>query len=297
MIPSDMDDTALNGIAVKRQIAIYDKILDGRIQLQRSLMALNTLYQSCNSEKNVTIIDDDLVREAVNKIKGLLCHITDLRLKLLSITKSEAEEIAVSRKRSFDSIDDSYVLSKQISEAATPYRTAVLEKWSKKIQSSSGSGIIASKKFAVLNQDILSQITDSLQDMDRLLARTKVDRTNVTAGRSKTSSRVSDSSMNAKYIFDDTDFYQILLKDLVDQTATSSDPFNGVKWVVSKPKTKRADIDVKASKGRKLRYNVQEKIQNFMAPIPSESRWNDEQTDDLFSSLFGQKISMDEKEH
>lgn len=45
-------------------------------------------------------------------------------------------------------------------------------------------------------------------------------------------------------------------------------------------------VDTKASKGRKLRYTVHEKIQNFMAPIPGEI-WHEEQTDELFASLFG----------
>lgn len=51
------------------------------------------------------------------------------------------------------------------------------------------------------------------------------------------------------------------------------------------PKIKKK-IDTKASKGRKLRFTVHEKIQNFMVPIPRAS-WQQDQTDDLFASLFG----------
>lgn len=35
------------------------------------------------------------------------------------------------------------------------------------------------------------------------------------------------------------------------------------------------------------RYEVQEKLQNFMVPIPVASGWHDEQIDELFGSLLG----------
>lgn len=45
-------------------------------------------------------------------------------------------------------------------------------------------------------------------------------------------------------------------------------------------------VDTKASKGRKLRYTVHEKLQNFMVPIP-RATWHDEQIDEFFVSLLG----------
>ena len=49
---------------------------------------------------------------------------------------------------------------------------------------------------------------------------------------------------------------------------------------------KKANVDTKASKGRKLRYQVHEKIQHFMVPIPVvQGGWHEEQIDDLFLSL------------
>ena len=35
------------------------------------------------------------------------------------------------------------------------------------------------------------------------------------------------------------------------------------------------------------RYEIQEKMQNFMVPIPVINGWHDEQIDELFSSLLG----------
>lgn len=51
---------------------------------------------------------------------------------------------------------------------------------------------------------------------------------------------------------------------------------------------RKKTVDTKASKGRKLRYHVHEKLQNFMVPIPAQrGAWHEEQIDELFASLLG----------
>lgn len=51
-------------------------------------------------------------------------------------------------------------------------------------------------------------------------------------------------------------------------------------------RTHRAGVDPKASKGRKIRYHVHEKLVSFMVPIPTDL-WAEEQKDELFASLLG----------
>lgn len=94
-------------------------------------------------------------------------------------------------------------------------------------------------------------------------------------------------------IFDDGDYYQQLLKELIDGRMTdSNDPvvlamrYAQLKQLQKKKSNK--NVDTKASKGRKIRYEVQEKIQNFMAPEP-RGTWHDDMTQELFASLFGKK--------
>ena len=47
-------------------------------------------------------------------------------------------------------------------------------------------------------------------------------------------------------------------------------------------------VDRRASKGRKLRYNVHEKLVNFMVPVPHER--TSAAVDQLFSGLFGGNV-------
>ncbi len=51
---------------------------------------------------------------------------------------------------------------------------------------------------------------------------------------------------------------------------------------------KRKLVDRRASKGRKLRYHVQDKLVNFMAPVATDTPLV---TTQLFSNLFGRATS------
>lgn len=72
-------------------------------------------------------------------------------------------------------------------------------------------------------------------------------------------------------IFDDQDFYNQLMRELIDrQTSNVLDPVELARKSIElqnlRNKTKKK-VDTKASKGRKIRYNVHKQLVNFMAPI------------------------------
>ena len=48
-------------------------------------------------------------------------------------------------------------------------------------------------------------------------------------------------------------------------------------------------VDVKATKGRRLRYTVHPKLVNYMAPQPG-TVMTEEAVTELYNSLFGKKI-------
>ncbi|KAJ3403596.1 hypothetical protein HDU80_003993 [Chytriomyces hyalinus] len=98
-------------------------------------------------------------------------------------------------------------------------------------------------------------------------------------------------------VFDDGDFYQQLLKELIEgRLLETDDPLLlSMKWAELKQlqnKTKKKKVvDTKASKGRKIRFTVHEKLQNFMAPEP-RGTWHEALIDDLFGRLFGAKMAV-----
>lgn len=103
-------------------------------------------------------------------------------------------------------------------------------------------------------------------------------------------SPVSTSELILLEIFDDSDFYHQLLRELIEYKSNIGDnqseitqKFIELQKVRSKMKRK---VEVRASKGRKIRYNVHNKLVNFMPPR-DDSVLTDEAKTELFNSLFG----------
>ncbi len=180
------------------------------------------------------------------------------------------------------------------SRSAEPYRRSVLDKWSLKVTSAAAS---SGNKFApslrAVNQTPSAQIDSALSGdgESRLIARTRVLRDSDKLGHPTTTEEVMDEE-----VFDDSDFYSTLLKELIERRSSSSTStpttaammLNGLSG-----KKKKANVDTKASKGRKLRYEVNEKLVNFMPPIGDRLRWGEEQIERLFRQLASSSVAVE----
>jgi protein AATF/BFR2 len=154
-------------------------------------------------------------------------------------------------------------------------------------------------------------VDDTLQgaDYEKLLARTRVKRgKGARIGKVVAEDGVDDEEDVDVEIYDDTDFYQQMLRDVIDARGRGNGLGGAEDWIaVQKQKKAKKKVDTKASKGRKLRcasfpflldsscsekslfdsYEVHEKLQNFMVPVPVQGSWHEEQVDELFASLLG----------
>jgi len=84
--------------------------------------------------------------------------------------------------------------------------------------------------------------------------------------------------------FDDAELYGALLREFLD-----SSHVDGATMAALQSRTKkRKQVDRKASKGRKLRYHVHEKLVNFTAPVPLPDTGFAAQ---LAATLFGGRTS------
>ena len=132
------------------------------------------------------------------------------------------------------------------------------------------------------------EVIDSLllADAEKLLARTRAHRGKpVEDDDDDDGDTVEEEDSN---VFDDTDFYQQLLRDVIESRGADGEV--GEQEWVRKQKARKAKkkktVDTRATKGRKLRYQVHEKLQNLMAPVPtSRGEWHEGQIDELFASL------------
>lgn len=177
------------------------------------------------------------------------------------------------------------VIYAEIGLSFHPQLVQNLNKWSAKIQAVAPSILSSKNSFSKGNQlrSVVQLIDEALGDQGKLLTRTQEYR-----GRAvRLQMQTLDGADVAKdpTAFDDTDFYHQLLKDVLDSQGGGSD------WMdVQRQKKAKKKVDTKASKGRKIRYEVHEKLQNFMPPIPLPGMWHTEQIDELFSSLLGKGL-------
>jgi protein AATF/BFR2 len=145
-------------------------------------------------------------------------------------------------------------------------------------------------------QSIISLIQDQLANSEHLAKRTKMPRSCAPIQRDLKLTEDPD-------IYDDGNFYQMLLKELVDQRRVESlttpvaggDTGKAMQWTAVKEAKTRKNVDTKASKGRKMRFTVHEKLQNFMAPEDRGS-WEPGAIDRFFGTLLGQKMTLGEED-
>jgi len=88
-------------------------------------------------------------------------------------------------------------------------------------------------------------------------------------------------------VYDDSSFFTMLLKS---HMMSSSSEVSGMRKediiALQKYKSKKNLVDRKASKGRKIRYVVHPKLQNFMFPMKLSYQYDDLFDSRLMNSLF-----------
>ena len=275
------------GLAVRVQRRSFDSLLNIRIRLQKALVAVNSL----NMVPEETDVGKEAYRaaeEAALKLWNTIDSVRDsLSVGPVASAGQKRKRDAVDTDTSSQAIWDSMT---QAEDGAMASRRKVLDKWAAKVQRPTAAP--QRKLIAAPSRSLVSVLDDQMLSADRLVKRTRMPRSCAPAQAAKKVSEDAD-------IYDDADFYQLLLKELVDQrTADSSAPGSSaptVRWAAIKEAKTRKHVDRKASKGRKLRFNVHEKLQNFMAP-EDRTTWEQDAINRFCGTLFGQKMELREDE-
>ncbi|XP_026200992.1 protein AATF [Anabas testudineus] len=199
--------------------------------------------------------------------------------------------------------------------AFQPHCNATLQKWHDKTRLTMGK---SSKGFGAFDRNILTQVEQVLMDKERLVRRTQTRRSEYRVLGKKETSALSELFTNEgeeaeqqqlkanshlkdldEDIFDDDDFYHQLLRELIERKTSATDPNDqvamGRQWLaIQKLRSKiKKKVDTKASKGRKVRFQIHSKLVNFMAPI-DHSSMSDEARSELYRGLFGQNSTFRE---
>ncbi|XP_057338805.1 protein AATF-like [Microplitis mediator] len=326
-LASDAQSDVEKANCVAKQQKIWENLLEIRIKLQPVLMTSNKMPQY-DVVKTMEPTPEFIKQkdQVQSKLCGILDNLLNLQEKLLKnypetknlldkkatesktdddgdeeicsdtedeVEKSEAESEEDSeeppKKKTKRSLNGYEKIINDIHNKYSPYRDSVIQKWNDKTRVATG------KISKNANQSIVKQIEFVLNDKPKLIKRTQLKRSEYEiVGKKSLDETDEDGRRIHEYdheIYDDDDFYQQLLRDLIEQkTAHITDPLElgrqFCKLQSLRNKLKRK-IDTRATKGRRIRYNVHNKLVNYMPAITVNDTWSDLAKTELYNSLFG----------
>ncbi|KAI0515038.1 apoptosis-antagonizing transcription factor [Xylaria bambusicola] len=277
-----VDADVQKGKAVQRQRKGFDTLLNIRIRLQKSIVAINSFNYVDKPEDQTTEPYEAAERSALQLWNAL----DDFRT---SIHKGKKRKHAETDDASITALWDRMEVHEKYQSAR---RKQVLEKWSrdaKKTSITAGSG---NKFTRNTEKPLTAMLSAELDAPERLIKRTRTP-------RSCAPYHVAQKINEDESIYDDADFYQLLLKELVDQRSGDGSGTGlqaaTVRYAAAKEAKAKRHVDTKASKGRKMRFAPLPKLQNFMAPEDRRG-WEQGAIDRFFGTLFGQKMVLNEEE-
>uniref|UniRef100_A0A804N1D3 Protein AATF n=1 Tax=Zea mays TaxID=4577 RepID=A0A804N1D3_MAIZE len=286
MMNEHREEDALRGQAVKNQKAIWDKTMEMRFLLQKAFSTSNKLPQEsirtrfCNHDKQIEQAYDDLL----NSTKHTLSSMMELQEVQLCLRVIRLQRMPM--KFLLPQMETMTSGQKYRDCRITTFRNTEIDKWHRKIQVTTGAAALKGKLHA-FNQNISDQVAGYMRDPSRMINRMYLTNSAVRVfgkdvGEPGTAEEGHIMEGDPELI-DDSEFYQQLLKEFLescDRGASKSAFYSLKKQQVKKRKL----VDRRASKSRKIRYHVHEKITNFMAPEPMVLP---PMAPKLFENLFG----------
>lgn len=307
------------GLAIRKQLGFWDVLVEFRIQFQKVLTRVNRFPQHDSWPEVEKAAGDDpeykkSLRLATESLSDVLDSILEMQAKIMEKSlaagnrhkgdQDHDEDPEPPRKRL--KVEEYSEILRDNRGRCVPFRNETVDKWNEKTRLTSSGN---KSSFAAFDLSTLKQIEHILQDQQRLVRRTQLRRSEYKVllqpqNPPEQQQQQDHDANNGFYdteIFDDDDFYHQLLKELIERKTSSGADGGlssegteagavalGQRWLQLqrlRAKAKRK-VDTRASKGRKIRYDIHAKLVNFMAPVAQPSRMSDESRRELFASLF-----------
>ncbi|XP_050352626.1 protein AATF-like [Nymphalis io] len=288
------------GVTVNNVANVLDKFL----VLQNLLLSNFPETKSISSKKQISEqkltkdeSDEEIPSDTDNEE---IPSDTDTEENVIQDKKQNNQKKSTKKKRKLVDYESDIATSHKVFKT---FRDSTIQKWNEKTRLATAANI----KNTPTNT-ILQQISYILSDKEKLIHRTQLKRSEyeiIGYKKEPSQSEINDQNgvdmssvsrdrkENDEYIpeiFDDSDFYHQLLRELIEcKSADISDPVQlSRQWIAlqqMRSKMKRK-VDTRATKGRKIKYVVHNPLVSYMAPEKSV-KWNDESCNELYSSLFG----------
>jgi protein AATF/BFR2 len=316
---------AVKGAAVRRQNEMWEKALQTRIVLQRGLNASAKMptptYWRALAKADGDV--EPAMATCAAAARGALDALCSLQAALIdgnpAIAEAAGEGVGGGKKRKASSamaaVSKFGLLASPASEVwenidsvyqrFAAFRDVSIDRWHRKAQvqvgKMSAGGSVGGGEMRAFNQSVSAQVASAMRIPDRLvrksqppahLAPKRLGEPEGTEKAAPTGDRTEDidaddleaaarAEARVEEIYDDADFYEQVLKEFLESAGAAA----GLAAAASKPAKRRKVVDRRASKGRKLRYHVQQKLVNFCAPVELEvPQWAEKIFGQLFAS-------------
>jgi len=292
--------------AIRNQQSIWENALEFRMMLQNLLGIAN---KAPRPDVYPTVLSQSIeARTGYSAVTKAACNALDALLGLtfelasnnpdirdsaavpgqfqdLSLLLSSGQELG----KHEDLTDAYWEKLKAVEATFSGYGDESIDAWHRKTSITTGT---TAKSMQVLNQPVSKQVKDLLHNPARMMKKAHLPLSSV--GRVLCQTPPAAKEQSAPFddpgalleeacdfeTYDDTDFYQQLLKEFLENAADG-----GLGKVAPvRPAKRRKLVDRRASKGRKIRYQVQEPLVNFMAPVDMPMPGI---ASNLFTALFG----------
>ncbi|KAL1519017.1 hypothetical protein AB1Y20_003285 [Prymnesium parvum] len=268
---------------VKEQHTLWLQLLQLRIKLQPAMKAaaqwptaiLSPLWDGTPALRAQS-------RRGEEEARALLHELCQLQLALLE-EGGGAADAAVRRAASGGGVEEWWEAIGALDGEARPRVEAKVEACSAEAR---GGAAAKAHAFKTVQQGVLQQVEHMLAQLPRG-SDARAQRCHSTRGAQvlgfprPASAKATAADAPVGEVYDDDDFYHVLLKQLLEDGSAG-----GGAAPEHKLKRVKRQTDNRRSKGRKLSFDVQPKLQNFMFP---ETPQHQVTLVELFHSVFGQR--------
>jgi len=297
----DEEDQKEKSEHAKSQLTLWDSFVDVRFKQQKLLDEANRLPAPHILKEFVK--EDPSLNEAAadlsSTLRAFLSEMLTLQTDLLERSvpllageeegkdqegalASEAKSLLHKRKRDVVE-EDLYQQIQIVDDTLKLFTLPVIDKWNHR---TSLANNIKATRFKAFDNSLSQQINRALQDKHKLIERSRINRSaKQVIGQSLGTFEVTESDLKRQdpEVFDDTDFFQNILKDLISSTH-SKELFGGPQK--KQPRTGSTQkVRSRNSKERSLRLDVHPKLVNFVTSAPSNVE-GDAVAKLLFKNLF-----------
>ncbi len=273
---------------VFNQKLLFNHLLKIRILMQKPLATCNRFPQPDTFDEMVEQAEtSETVEEAQSSIVDTLNDFLDLQHDLFS--QNETTKVSVKRRKiaTDDDLDDVWESISTQYDAYAPFREEALERWNRKTRMQNA------KQFKAMNSSIVEQVKQAIKIDERLVQRCQVKRFEESILGKR--DREEEEEPVDQELYDDRDFYQTLLRDLIQDVGSAvidpstnhlnTNASGSIRNALARSKAAEARRKLLGkTKGRTIKYNVHKKLVGFMAPEESDIPAS---ADTLFKNIFG----------